>query len=142
MKLCKTCDEYKDLSKFGKRSASKDGLSPKCKACQKAYDKFRSKDELRKIARAIYAQTEEGKIASNKAKANYRKRNPIKYKAHNLVNSAIRGGRLFKSPCEICGSEEKIHAHHDDYSKPLNVRWLCNTHHDEWHRDNGEGLNP
>lgn len=29
-----------------------------------------------------------------------------------------------------------INAHHDDYSKPFNVRWLCPQHHREWHKNN------
>jgi hypothetical protein len=40
---------------------------------------------------------------------------------------------LDRKPCEICGAE-KADAHHDDYSKPLDVRWLCETHHSEHHR--------
>lgn len=141
MKLCGICKTDKDESLFGKRSASLDGLSNKCKACQKAYDSARSKDEYRKAQRAIYAQTDEGKLAGDKAKAEYRKRNPVKAKAHAIVARSIRSGKLFKLPCEICRSEEIIHAHHDDYAKPLNVRWLCPMHHQEWHDKNGEGLN-
>jgi hypothetical protein len=45
-------------------------------------------------------------------------------------------------PCEVCRTTEKIHAHHDDYAKPLNVRWLCSAHHSQWHAKNGEALNP
>ena len=40
-------------------------------------------------------------------------------------------------PCEVCG-ERKTHAHHDDYSKPLEVKWLCKKHHDEHHREERE----
>lgn len=141
MKLCGICKTEKDESLFGKRTASPDGLSHKCKACQKAYDAARSKDEYRKTQRAIYAQTDEGKLASDKAKAEYRKRNPIKAKAHAIVARNIRSGKLFSCPCEICGSIEMIHAHHDDYAKPLNVRWLCPKHHQKWHDKHGEGLN-
>lgn len=39
-------------------------------------------------------------------------------------------GRLVRKPCEACGSE-KSQAHHDDYSKPLDVRWFCFKHHRE-----------
>ena len=142
MKICGTCEIEKDDSEFGKRAASKDGLAALCKACQKAYDKFRSKDAMRKMQREIYAQSEEGKIAGARAKYKWRTDNPNKYRAHNITGSAIRNGKLFKEPCEKCGSEDNIHAHHDDYSKPLNVRWLCCSCHNKWHRDNGEALNP
>ena len=141
MKFCNTCETEKDKSEFGKRAASKDGLSPKCKLCQKIYDKARASDPFREEARRIYAQTEEGKIATNRAKAAYRKRNPIKHKAHALVSRAIRSGKLFREPCEKCGEVEPIHAHHDDYAKPLNIRWLCSKHHSQWHKENGEGKN-
>jgi len=42
-------------------------------------------------------------------------------------------GVLVPEPCEVCGAE-KVDAHHDDYAKPLEVRWLCRTHHGEVHR--------
>lgn len=141
MKHCNSCDTDKEEEDFCKRAASKDGLTPKCKACQKAYDKARSKDPHRAEARAIYAQTPEGKLKTNKAKVAYRSRNPIKASAHAVVNRAMRAGNLFKEPCEICGADENIHAHHDDYLKPLNVRWFCGMHHKFWHENNGQGLN-
>ncbi len=58
-----------------------------------------------------------------------------------MVNNAIRGKKLFKEPCEVCGCTDKIHAHHDDYDKPLDVRWLCSAHHSQWHAKNGTALN-
>ena len=140
-KFCNTCETEKDASEFGKRKASKDGLAAKCKACQKAYDKFRANDPSRKLQRAIYAQSEEGRIACNKAKAEWRKRNPNKYKAHVIVNNAIRDKKLFKEPCCECGKED-THAHHDDYAKPLNIRWLCPACHKKWHAEHGEAKNP
>ena len=141
MKYCGSCETEKDISEFGKRAASKDGLAFKCKSCQRVYDKARSKDESRRLAREIYAQTEEGKIAGNKAKAAYRDRNPAKSKAHAVVSRQIRAGNLFSEPCETCGETSNVVAHHDDYAKPLNVRWLCPPCHFEWHKENGEGLN-
>jgi len=142
MKYCNSCETDKKESKFHKRKASKDGLAANCKVCQKVYDKARANDPHREEARKIYAQTEEGKLAGNKAKAEYRKRNPAKAKAHAVISRLMRAGKLFREPCEECGSTDHIHAHHDDYSKPLNVRWLCAADHTQWHRDNGEGLNP
>lgn len=56
-------------------------------------------------------------------------------KSHSKVHAAIKQGRLVKKPCEICG-EKIAEAHHDDYSKPLDVRWLCKKCHAKWHMNN------
>lgn len=49
-------------------------------------------------------------------------------KARNAVNIRIKRGTIKRQPCEICGAE-LAHAHHDDYNRPLDVRWLCEQHH-------------
>lgn len=53
-------------------------------------------------------------------------------KAKQLFRSALKYGKVNRHPCEICGSIE-AHGHHDDYSEPLRVRWLCRKHHAEAH---------
>jgi uncharacterized protein YdaT len=63
--------------------------------------------------------------------ARWRKENPEKYAAHVTLNNAVRAGKVKKQPCEVCGSTTRVHAHHDDYSKPLEVRWRCPLHHAE-----------
>lgn len=141
MKHCNICNTEKENSEFHKRAASAGGLAARCKDCQKAYDKERAGCPSRKLARMAYSKTGAGIIAGAKAKKKYIEKNPIKRKAHIIIGNSIRDKRLFKEPCEVCGSLI-VHAHHDDYSKPLNVRWLCPTHHQEWHNKNGEGLNP
>ena len=55
-------------------------------------------------------------------------RNRDKILANRAVQFAIRKGRLVRQPCEVCGCTT-VHGHHDDYSKPLEVRWLCPLHH-------------
>lgn len=47
------------------------------------------------------------------------------------VESALENGTLIKQPC-FCGNK-KSDAHHDDYSNPLDVIWLCRRHHLERH---------
>ena len=64
---------------------------------------------------------------------NWPRMSPLAKKAHWTVHNAIRDGRLVREPCEVCGAE-KSDAHHDDYSQPLAVRWLCRKHHGEQHR--------
>jgi hypothetical protein len=63
--------------------------------------------------------------------------------AQNVLEKAVERGDVIPYPCEICGSDylfadgrRGTQAHHDDYAKPLAVRWLCQKHHHEWHRDN------
>lgn len=63
-----------------------------------------------------------------KAQRKMREKNPEKYKARNKVSNAISDERLEKKPCRVCGDEDS-EAHHDDYSKPLDVTWLCRKHH-------------
>lgn len=58
---------------------------------------------------------------------------PLKRKAHIMVKTALRNGFLKKYPCVVCGIQ-KTEAHHDDYNKPLDVRWLCSKHHKEVHK--------
>lgn len=52
----------------------------------------------------------------------------------------MRSGKLEKRVCEICQAEDTI-PHHDDYDLPLDVRWLCQAHNVQWHKENGPGLN-
>lgn len=54
--------------------------------------------------------------------------NRIKIAARYAVSAALRRGDIRKQPCEICGSEHS-EAHHEDYAKPLTVKWLCRQHH-------------
>jgi len=61
-----------------------------------------------------------------------RKKNIIKIRVRNLVATHIKRGKIYKKPCEICGLSE-VHAHHEDYSQPFKIRWLCRKHHIELH---------
>ena len=63
---------------------------------------------------------------------------PEVHAAHDAVETAIANGSLVRQPCEVCGVE-RVDAHHDDYSKPLDVRWLCRGHHLEHHRSSKPG---
>jgi len=59
--------------------------------------------------------------------------NKFKYHARQMVRNAIRCGMLTKQPCVKCG-KIKVDAHHEDYTKPLDVIWLCRRHHAEIHK--------
>lgn len=73
-------------------------------------------------------------LKSDTRQANWRRANPKRYQAHLTVEAALRRGELVRHPCEVCGTTEgRIDAHHDDYDKPLEVRWLCRLHHVRHH---------
>ena len=64
--------------------------------------------------------------------SNFRKTHPVEVVAYRLVHKALRSGALIPKSCELCGSK-RAYAHHDDYAKPLEVRWLCQSCHRTWH---------
>ena len=157
-KVCFKCNEEKCLSEFYKHKGMSDGHLNKCKKCARKdvsenriknidyymeYDKTRSNNPNRINARDIYAKTEKGKSAANKAKIKWAEKNIIKQSAHILVGNYVRDRKLIKLYfCECCGkSGTRIHGHHDDYAYPLVVRWLCSKCHSTWHKLNGEAKN-
>ena len=136
-KRCFKCGEVKTLSAFYKHPQMPDGHVNKCKECNKRDVILNRKDKI------DYYRAYDRKRGSRRTAEDtreYRARFPKKYKAHGAVNNALRAGKLFKQNCEVCGSIES-NGHHDDYDKPLEVRWLCAEHHCEWHSLNGEGFN-
>lgn len=58
---------------------------------------------------------------------------PEKCRARKIVRDAIHRGTMIRQPCEICGETKDVHAHHEDYSKPREVKWLCRPHHYKFH---------
>tara|TARA_Y100000593_G_scaffold50191_1_gene94590 strand:- start:3063 stop:3458 length:396 start_codon:yes stop_codon:yes gene_type:complete len=130
--ICKTCKTEKVETDFylSNKSHCKECLKARARATRaKRINYYRAYDRDR------------GNRQPKKYLKEYRKQNRNKYTAHNKVNNAIRDGKLKREPCEKCGAN-KVHAHHDDYAKPLEIRWLCPAHHQQWHATNGEALNP
>lgn|SRR5574337_437640 len=62
----------------------------------------------------------------------WKEKNREKYLAHKAVEYALKTGKLVRGPCE-CGCGQKAQAHHDDYTKRLEVRWLCKKAHEAVH---------
>jgi hypothetical protein len=68
----------------------------------------------------------------------YRARNREKTKAQNLLNYAIKVGKVARGKCEVCGTDQRVHAHHHDYTLPYDVKWLCFRCHKLTHPVNAE----
>jgi hypothetical protein len=62
-----------------------------------------------------------------------KERHPKKVKARKKLRRAVNSGRVLKEPCQHCGATENLEAHHEDYSKPLEVTWLCKSCHIKRH---------
>ena len=137
MKQCFKCNETKSLREFYKHKMMADGHLNKCKECAKKDVRLHRKENesVRKYDRWRYKNDPFRKKKTAENARRWNKKNPLGYKAHYLTRNAIRDGRLKKGPCEVCGTTEKIHAHHDDYTKPLEVRWFCALHHHRMHAD-------
>lgn len=139
MKTCIKCEIPKERDGFYYTS------SKKCKECVKdevhqnrlskvdyyqAYDRERANLPHRIALRKEVTKTwvEDGRQAESQRR--YRDKYPEKYHAHTILGNAVRDGIVIKpDKCSRCGSEKQLEGHHTDYSKPLDVQWLCNPCH-------------
>jgi hypothetical protein len=125
-RTCKECGGDKAASDFYPGTG-------RCKGCV-----CRKVRENRADKREQYSAYEQGRFKRPERKAQMleaqrrrRAAHPEKNRARDMVAKALRSGKLIKGPCEVCGTAENVQAHHDDYSKPLEVRWMCFKHHRE-----------
>lgn len=147
---CILCCKSMPDGQFYRHPLGRHGRMSKCKECHKIYVKENRLKRIQQYAayeasratlphrvamRTRYARTDRGKEAHARSRDAYIERYPLKRKAHLMVANAIRSGRLLRYACEVCNNPN-AQAHHDDYTKPLDVRWLCTKHHAEWHRSN------
>ena len=110
--------------------------------------KFRmeNRERLTDRRRALYRKNREKKLAENKRYfeskpearrsilKRYYERHPERFKARRAVMIAVRSGKLVRPvECSRCDSEKSIQAHHEDYSKPLDVIWVCQKCHTDIH---------
>jgi hypothetical protein len=98
----------------------------------RALDRARYERDKPKRRKAMDEYAVANRARVNGHKASWNERNPEKRAAHIVVGNAIRDGKLVKGPCEFAaegGCSGRIEAHHDDYLKPLEVRWFCSAHH-------------
>lgn len=130
-KQCFKCKQTKPLTDFYVHPQMGDGRLNKCKECAKRDVAQNYRDNIEHYVayeRERFQRPERKKAV----RASLAKRDPVKRRAAYLTSNAIRDGRLIPQPCEKC-SDPGAEAHHDDYSKPLEVRWLCREHHLEHH---------
>lgn len=57
------------------------------------------------------------------------KEHPEANRAKATVHRALVSGHLCQDVCVVCSSTSNTEAHHQDYSRPLTVDWLCHKCH-------------
>lgn len=142
--VCKACNARKELSAFHKAGHGVFGHRTTCADCSNAH--HRNKRENPKYLAMEYRTHVEwyydrgGKAVMRKNTKLHRNRtgypgysDPTKHHARSLTRAAIRSGKIVRLPCERCGHSQ-AEAHHDDYGKPHEVRFLCNACHRKEHK--------
>ena len=133
-KICSKCKAEKEVSMFYKKKLAKAKFRSQCKKCMAEFNKHYRQTEKRKRAVWKYNRSEKGRKCDRKSVDKYHERYPERRKAVNAVNNAIRSGNMERELCETDRCYNVGQAHHDDYNKPFQVRWLCSKHHSEHHR--------
>lgn len=135
-KRCPRCGETKPLDRFSKDRARKDGLRTYCRECMRTqrrrYRDTEKGREARRRERTSWRQANPEVLAANKRR--YELSHKTERKAQQTLRRAVRLGEIVRGPCEVCG-HEPAEGHHDLYSRPLDVRFLCHYHHTRLHRD-------
>lgn len=131
MKTCPKCKTEKPLLDFQKDSSRKDKLHPWCRDCVNFSWRERYKNGYREThLKKKWMGGDKNRIREYNLRK--KKKWGIKLKAQQTLRNAVRAGKVIMKPCEKCG-HKKVHGHHENYKKPLEVIWLCDTHHKEIH---------
>ena len=96
--------------------------------------KDRERYRLKREASVGVAKEKPPALSHYERKKRYFEKYPIKAECMKIYKYAIRRGKLVRGPCSVCGVTEGVDGHHTDYTKPLDVVWLCKPHHREAHR--------
>ena len=148
--FCKTCQQEKDSSCFY--------ISDKnhCKDCKKEYARRYRIDNKERIlvydrnrpnasertqkqkeykAKMRIENPEKYDKIFHSSRKRYRKKHREKVQAENKINDALRTGKLTRpTECSVCHKKCTPHGHHFDYTKPLEVIWVCPACHSKIHK--------
>jgi ribosomal protein S27AE len=152
-KRCPRCSFVKPVSEWGQNRARYDGLGSLCRECFNTWQrhsarKNRDKERIRQAAwrdanpekpREItrrYRQLHPDRVAMRSP--HERSVHPERVKARKALYYAVKVGTVIRSAtCQQCNSSASTQGHHTDYSRPLDVRWLCPRCHKRIHMELG-----
>lgn len=136
---CTTCKQWFDFTNFYKSKRGSLGIKSECKKCH-CLTNMATRDLAKHRATNREWMRSSGYQQRPEVRARDLERSRVKNctihaKARALANRAVELGFLTRPElCPQCGRDGKIHAHHEDYTKPLDVEWLCTVCHGERHQ--------
>ena len=130
MKICSKCKSNKEPQQFYKGKRKPDGLKSQCKVCHCGGNiRTRDKDEHKKYNREFMRRTRVIDPEKYRSRERLASRNRVKNnktEARMKLNSALKSRKIIKPEyCQQCNEKKRLTGHHADYSKPLEVEWLC-----------------
>jgi hypothetical protein len=132
-RICTRCGEWRPWSDFYADAAKPSGHKPWCKTCCN-----RQQKDAGRYTKWYWKDPEH----SRELKRTVAKNNPVvrdrkneEGRARSVLDKAVKRGDVVRpAVCELCGAECKPEGHHEDYSQPLAVQWLCCRCHKGVHR--------
>jgi hypothetical protein len=142
-KRCTKCEVEKPITDFYRHPKGRPGYRSNCKACLTIYSRERyrrnpekcneiglrwhraNREKTNKYARDYYWRNHAKELARHRE---WYKRHPDRDRATQAVAAAVKRGDLVRpDTCSKCGGADVggIEAHHEDYTKPLEVVWYC-----------------
>lgn len=133
-KVCYRCKVEKPVTAFGLQTKGVGGRNTYCRQCRSEMYFENHKVELERSRKNHQNRYKNGK-ATQGAK-DYLKRNPeVSAARWKTQNAILRGDLVRPKKCPVCKKKTTVEAHHDDYKKPLDVRWMCKLCHRAYHRE-------
>lgn len=126
---CNSCKREKARIKSieeGRREKNSVGRKSSCSICGKEKEQNYLNESCCRTCKHLRVKLNRSKRTEEQI---------LKENVRRLTWMKMADGTLIRLPCEICGTDKDVQAHHDDYNRPLEVRWLCRKHHKE-HHDN------
>jgi len=124
MRECCICRETKELDEFHRDKTKPGGRDYRCRLCDNKRGRLNRNKEYEKK----WKENNRDKVKLYSKR--WQEKNKKKVKVYEKFNQLIRSGKIKKGPCVVCGVNEiRVEAHHEDYTKPFEVVWLCTKHH-------------
>lgn len=129
-------------SDFYKDKHQSSGIHPHCKSCHNERRRMWQQQNRKKLIEYVKKNKELHPEKYSKLKVERNRKyilaNPTRHNVRRLAWFKMKKGILVPDSCCVCKTlykkEVKAQMHHNDYSKPLEIIWMCPTHHKAWHR--------